>query len=138
MKKRALFGFPGVPVLFAILVSSCYTPGFDPVLTGVRLDRTELVLTSRPPGEHTFTATLQPSGLDWSGTEVEWEISLGPEFVAFVGPLPEKIHEGDGSTSQMRVAAVGNGLAILTVRVWPNGRESGTSFIASCTIMVED
>ena len=134
MKKRiaGLSGILVLPMIFAALVSACYSPDFEPEITGVRLDKTEHVLFYTPPhfDEHEFTATLLPNNVGWDRVQVEWRVhpEENAKAIVFFGPTNEP---------NARVVAMGNipNTTIPTfviVRVTVDGR----TFEAACIVTV--
>jgi len=131
MKKRTLFGLPGALVLLAALVSSCYTPGFDPVLTGIRLRLVEaeivLYYDSHTPDTHEFIATLQPNAADWGeGLEVIWRTSCD----ITIALMDANKTTDENGESRATVVAREPGSAFVTVEV------VGTPFSATSRVSV--
>ncbi|MCL2194061.1 MAG: hypothetical protein FWB78_11805 [Treponema sp.] len=120
MKKRMLFGLLALSVVFAVLVSACYRPDFDPFLSGVRLDETDgVILIFSPPelGTHDFRAILSPNGVNWAEKEVkaEWRTTCQGEIISFIGPHRTEFTNYGVSTA--RVVASSEGISFVIVSV---------------------
>jgi len=135
MKKRMAFGFPGflaLPVVFGFMVLACYSPDFgfgdiinnENVVISPREARLEIEPIEGGDGYSVDTATLTvtiPIATNVP-VRINWYISDSNvvDFVTF--PTPASIPAGQRK-SQVRIVAIGPGLAHVTVTV--DGKELG-------------
>ena len=145
MNKRVVFGLPYVLALvFAVLVSSCYTPNFTSSVTSVHFDRASAKLSSQHPYLDTIDLVLmlRPSTATADVEEIIWLpvfLNNGNDLVEFV----EYSTTFDGSGKASAKIMVGAGGVYGTVgKISVDVRAQvklfdGTSFFALCTLHLD-